>query len=189
MKGTCKFPSIDQPQTHAIQLDGDGCFRGLNDSLPTGSISAESTCIVAALLDEPELILDASCRKNPTIASRKSRASQVNGAKTSTSSCLIDIILYGRSYLYEEVGSFFEYHEVHLQDPENCKHIVPYHNPHKLPTSDGRELWTSELGKGAIIPLFIDKEQQGADLLDELTSQQDLTEAEQPPSVRSKLQR
>jgi SWI/SNF-related matrix-associated actin-dependent regulator of chromatin subfamily A3 len=179
---------VDQAQTYAIDVSIDGSFHGLDDGLPKGTVSADSNYIVTALLEEPELILDATCRKNPAIAPKQSCLTQVNGAVPSTSECLIDITLYGRSSLFDHVGSFFQDHDMHLQDPESCKHVVPYQNPHKLPRRDGRVIMTSELEKKGVSILFIEN-QRGADLLDELTSQQDLAEAAQPPSIRSKLQR
>lgn len=173
-----------------IEFDGTGgSFRGVGSDLPKGTIAADCNYIVAALLEEPELILDITCRESSTILPKQPRSIQANGAISSTSGCLINITIYGRSSLFEDLGSFFEDHDVHLQDPEDCTRIVPYHNPHKLPSGDGRVILTSDLMKRDAISTFIEDEQRGADLLDELTSQQDLAEAQQPPSIRAKLQR
>lgn len=186
LQGTCKFPVVEA-QTYSITVGRDGSFHGLDSDLPKGTVSADSSYIITSLLDEPELILDMTCRKDDAAAQKQPRSSQANGA-VSSSKCLINITLYGRSSLFEDVGSFFEDYDRHLQDPESCKHIVPYHNPHKLPRSDGTVTLTSDLVKRVAASLFIE-DQRGADLLDELTSQQDLAEAAQPPSIRSTLQR
>lgn len=188
LRGVCNFHAADQGQAHAIEVSSDGSFRGPDNTLPEGTISADSSYLVMALLDEPELVLDITCRKNSAAAPKQSRSTQANGAVPSTSGCLVDITLYGRASLFEDVGSFFEDHDVHLQDPESCKYDVPYQNPHKLPRNDGRVRMTSELGNKRAPILFIE-DQRGTDLLDELTSHQDLAEAAQPPSIRSQLQR
>jgi hypothetical protein len=186
LQGTCRFPN-DEAETYDIEISSDGSFHGLNNGLHQGTVSAETKSIVSALLDEPELILDVTCHKHNAAVSKKSHPSQVNGAVSSTSKCLIDITLYGRSTIFEDVGSFFEDHEVHLQDPTSCKHIVPYHNPHRLPRNDGLVILTSDLGKKETTSLIGDH--RGPDLLDKLTSQQDLAEAAQPPSIKSRLRK
>lgn len=161
----------------------------MNDNLPKGKISTDSNIILAGLLDEPEIILEVSCKQDLSAAPKQARAKQVNSVTLTQRRCLVNIIIYGRSTLLEDVGSFFEDHDIHLQNPEGCQMIVPYNNPHKLPTSDGKMALTSDLSGSHANTVFIEEEQRGADLLDELTSQHDLAEAEQPPSIRTELQR
>lgn len=157
--------------------------------MPQGSISPGSVHIVAALSAEKELVLEMTCRKDPTKPTKPTRPGQLNGSMPSIRKCLVDIIIYGPPSYFEEVGSFFEDHDIHLQDPEDCQLDLPYQNPHKLPNQDGKTMLTSESKRRTDQVLIIEEEQRGADLLDTLNSQQDLAETEQPPSIRTKLQR
>lgn len=159
------------------------------NNLPKGNISTDSNIILAGLLDEPGISLEINCRQDLSAAPKQPRAKQINSVTLTMKRCLVNIIIYGRSTLLEDVGSFFEEHDIHLQNPEGCQMIVPYNNPHKLPTPDGQLILTSELSGPHSNTIFIEEEQRGADLLDELTSQHDLAEAEQPPSIRTGLQR
>lgn len=161
----------------------------MNNNLPKGKISTGSNIILAGLLDEPEIILEISCRQDMSTAPKQARAQQVNSVTLSMKRCLVNIIIYGRSSLLDDVGSFFEEHDIHLQNPEGCQMIVPYNNPHKLPAPDETVILTSDLKGPHTNPIFIIEEQRGAELLDELESQHDLAESEQPPSIQTMLQR
>jgi SWI/SNF-related matrix-associated actin-dependent regulator of chromatin subfamily A3 len=190
IQGTCQFPPGDQSQSYPVYFGGTGgSFHGINNHLPEGKLSTDSDIILAGLLDEPEIILEISCRQDLSPAPKQSRAKQIHSVTLTMKRSLVNIIIYGRSTLLEDVGSFFEEHDIHLQHPEGCQMIVPYNNPHKLPTPDEKVVPTSDLGGPHSNTIFIEEEQRRADLLDELTSQHDLAEAEQPPSIRTELQK
>lgn len=120
-------------------------FQSVDQSSLQVFISPGSINIITALSGEKELVLEMTCRKAPTSPKKLTRTVPLNGAMSAMRKCLVDIIIYGPPSYFEDIGSFFEEREIHLQDPEDCQQDVPYQNPHRLPRRDGKIILTSEL--------------------------------------------
>jgi len=93
--------------------------------------------------------------------------------------------------LFRDVGEFFQTHNTYLQDPENCDWNVPYRNPHRLSSAetDGPCIWTADLSKYREQLAEIKSIAQRPELLDALSSTNDVPEAPQPKGIRTPLAR
>lgn len=102
----------------------------------------------------------------------------------------LSITIFGPLELFEEIGSFFQEHNVYLQDPLQCDRHVRYCNPHRLSSMDlERCIWTSDLGKITTQLFEVTSTVPIPEILDVIASTQELPEAEQPQSIRTALAR
>ena len=181
-----------------VSLDSCFQFSGLaNDHSFTGTIVTDTTqgnahdwtMLTDALLEESRLELSVVCLKGeyslPQGMQHKTLKSQRKAL-----SCTLSITMFGPLELFEEIGSFFQEHEVYLQDPAQCDRDVRYCNPHRLSSADLNAcIWTSELGKEVAHLVELTSTMSTPELLDTLTSVEDLPEAAQPSAIRTVLAR
>lgn len=101
----------------------------------------------------------------------------------------LQIIIYGPYDLYEEVGSFFENHDIYLQDPLECQRDIPYCNPHRLSRADPSTFLTTSMVAQlfAMTSNLLHDVKTLPELLDILNSLEDLSEATQPRSIKTTL--
>lgn len=101
------------------------------------------------------------------------------------------MIIFGPHHVFDDVGSFFEEHNLYLQDPVGCSQKVLYRNPHKLSAESGVDVWTSDLGKEHInsISMQITNARPESIDIDILNSQEDWAETQQPGSIRTTMKR
>lgn len=172
-----------QAQEFTIHLDDSQTFRCIEDASVKGQIDPGFAYITDALLDEKELELEIACSIDATISPKTKFTMPLS------TSCRLKVTLFGPVSLFEEVGSFFEDHNLYLQDPVSCSRNVIYRNPHKLSVDRGPDLWTSDLDKEHLSLVIIETTQPRPELIDVLNSQEDLVETKQPGSIRSAMKR
>jgi len=136
--------------------------------------------MIEALLNDAELQLHTSC-----YLEQQPRGMR----KTAIQACKIEVCIYGPLDMCEEVGSWAEEHEAYLQDPKQC-HVrwARYCNPHRLSATDPSEcpwLFDFLLSSCAVRT----EPHERPDLLDVLSTRQNLEEATQPAAVKTELKR
>ncbi|KAK3495760.1 SNF2 family N-terminal domain-containing protein [Neurospora crassa] len=147
------------------------------------------TVLTDALLEESGLELSVICSKDPYHPSSDVQHKAPKQFEKATD-CTLSIIIYGPLELFEEIGSFFQEHDVYLQDPLHCDRHVRYCNPHRLSSANLEKcIWTSELGKPTTQLVELTSTVPAPELLDAITSAQDLPEADQPRAIRTSLAR
>lgn len=104
-------------------------------------------------------------------------------------SWFLNIILFGREQLEEQVGDYLAKHKQYLQDPRRCEQCVPYRNPHVMPPESGEIVMTDSFDKTyAEVELEIERLQVGPDLLAQLMEDEDpLPETVGPDIVKTPL--
>lgn len=170
-------------QEFTIHLQDSQTFHCIDDASIKGQIDPGFAYITDALLDEKELELEITCSIDATQSSKTKFTTPLS------TSCRLKVTLFGPVSLFEEVGSFFEDHNLFLQDPVNCSRNVLYRNPHKLSVDSGPALWTSDLDKEHSNFTLVEATQPRPELIDALNSQEDLVETKQPGSIRSMMKR
>lgn len=183
MRAACQFIGFLPAQGFSVCLDDSQRFQYIEDPSIKGQIDSEFTYITAALFDEEELELQVNCYIDATHSSKSRLA-----APTSTL-CHLSIIVFGPSHLFDDVGSFFEDHNLYLRDPVNCARNALYRNPHRLSMTAGSTVWTSDLEKEHANAVVLETTQTRPELIDILNSQEDLVETEQPGSIMSVMKR
>lgn len=150
-----------------------------------GDIDASSSPILQALLDEHAISLQVRCTISPGIA-----ASSRSQAKTqSRTPCTVLITIYGPNGLFEDIGKFFEYHDICLEDPNGCDRNVLYRNPHRLSCNEVSDcLFTSGIDKKKTTTELHDLPAP-KDLLEDFNNNEELAEAEQPGGLKTTLER
>lgn len=142
-----------------------------------------------ALLDESDIKLGVICLKGPYSLSHGGRQKALKYLRQALF-CTLSITIFGPLNMFEEIGSFFQEHEVYLQDPLQCDRHVRYCNPHRLSSKDlERCIWTSDLGKTTTHLVELTSIVPTPELLDAITIAQDLPEADQPRAIRTVLAR
>jgi hypothetical protein len=142
--------------------------------------------MIQGLLDEKSLELHVSC----LIDDFHSVDAQKPPRGLSTISCNLEISVYGPLELFDELGTWFEHYQIYLQDPRECHREVRYCNPHRLSTDDISACpllydIISQSSKSLQLEIIA----QQPDLLDELSSHEDLEEAPQPSVIKRELRR
>ncbi|KAL7824115.1 SNF2 family N-terminal domain-containing protein [Trichoderma gracile] len=179
--GVCQLSPSTPSQIFPVILRDSQSFVSSHDASTKGHIDLGSTYITAALLDEQDLELEIACSVE---ACKPSRA----GTSLPYSvPCRLIVTLFGPLSLSEEVGSFFEDHEIYLQDPVSCSRDVLYRNPHKLSDEFGSVIWTSGVAREHAKSHILDSKEPRPELIDVLDTQEDLAEAKQPGSIRSTM--
>ncbi|EGR47680.1 uncharacterized protein TRIREDRAFT_63568, partial [Trichoderma reesei QM6a] len=181
--GVCQLARPAPPQVFPVTLKDSQSFISRDDASIKGLIDPGFTYIIAALLDEQDLELEIVC------SIEASRPSKTRSALACSASCCLSVTIFGPLNILEEIGSFFEEHELYLQDPPSCSRNVLYRNPHKLSDESGSVVWTSGLAREHAKAAFIDSTQPRPELIDVLNTQEDLVEANQPGSIRSVMKR
>ncbi|KAL0475569.1 SNF2 family N-terminal domain-containing protein [Neurospora intermedia] len=147
------------------------------------------TVLTDALLEESGIELSVICFKDPYHPSSYVQHKAFRPFEKALD-CTLSITIYGSLELSEEIGSFFQEHNVYLQDPLHCDRHVRYCNPHRLSSADLEKcIWTSDLGKPTTQLFELTSTGPTPGLLDAITSAQDLPEADQPRAIRTALAR
>jgi SWI/SNF-related matrix-associated actin-dependent regulator of chromatin subfamily A3 len=122
--------------------------------------------------------LEIYCRGRHTIAAqrRKSTEARINYE------LLVNI--YGKAYMFERVGKFFEAAKIYLKDSVCCARDVPYKNPHILAEENGI-IMTSSLKSRQQLETFT----APGDIFDHLLLTDCLPEAQTPQALRTTLHR
>ncbi|KAH0498289.1 hypothetical protein TgHK011_005546 [Trichoderma gracile] len=177
--GVCQLARPATSRSFPVTLKDSQSFISSWNASTKGLIDPGSTYITAALLDEQDLELEIVC------SMKASKPSTARSALPCSAPCRLSVTIFGPLNLLEEIGSFFEDHELYLQDPMSCSRDVLYRNPHKLSDESGSVVWTSDIAKEHAKCHIIDSTQPRPELIDVLNTQEDLVEAKQPGSIRS----
>lgn len=160
-------------------------FTGTGESISIkGHISSAYAQMMHGILRETSLRLEVSCVVD------LSRASKALDQMTSRQ-CHLDITLFGPVDLFDEIGSYFEGYEVYLQDPlQNGKQDFRYCNPHRLSSQDISSCpFLSDFLVQNSQHTGFEEVSQKPDLLDVLSSHDELDEHPQPRAIRTNLKR
>lgn len=189
----CQIPNIaasyerqslsDIPRAFSVQIESSDRFSAQDGIQIDGRIRPEYGEMIQGLIDEPTVTLHVSCviDDKPT-AKKPSR-------KFELLPCVLDITVYGSLEIFEEIGTWFQGHEIYLQDPRSCHMEVKYCNPQRLSAHD---LDTCPLLNKVVSNRSVYDLQditQCPDPLDILSSHVDLEETPQPSVIRSALKR
>jgi SWI/SNF-related matrix-associated actin-dependent regulator of chromatin subfamily A3 len=185
-----KSPSIPPqfPADISSQDDGSPTFSGIGDSIDVkGHISNDYAQMIHGVLEETSLRFVVLC------VVELDRPSKAPEQRCSQRQCHLEITLYGPLELFDEIGSYFESYEVCLQDPVssgNCSEDVRYCNPHRLLCQDlsSCPLLSDFLAQCPHIAGF-EAIAQKPDLLDVLSSHDELEEHPQPRAIQTSLKR
>jgi hypothetical protein len=135
--------------------------------------------VVNACFEDKDLTLQTTC-----YADTKQRSTTPHSIP-----CKLNIIILGPHKLFDNVGSFFEEHNLYLQDPVGCSQNVLYRNPHRLSAESGVDVWTYDLGKEYTDSINIEITEVRPESVDILNSQEDWAETQQPGSIRTSMKR
>lgn len=140
-----------------------------------------------ALLEESGIELSVICSKDLYSPSSDVQHKAFKESRKALD-CTLSITMFGPLELFEEIGSFFQEHNVYLQDPLQCNRHFRYCNPHRLSSTDlKRCVWTSDLGRTTTQLVELTGTVPTPELLDAITFTQDLPEANQPRGIRTAL--
>lgn len=172
------------PWPLSVKLQSSDSFHVEEIPGAIGSINPEYSQMIQGMLDEPSLDLYiACCADGNSPAKQQSRSFM-------QASCMLEITVYGPTDLLEEIGEWFQDYDMYLQDPRKCHREGRYCNPQRLSfTSPESCPLVSEVVRcnGELLNLL--DISQRPDLLDVLSSQVDLEEAEQPSAISTPLKR
>ncbi|ORY10880.1 hypothetical protein BCR34DRAFT_653973 [Clohesyomyces aquaticus] len=115
---------------------------------------------------------------------RKDDSKLTGPTRRSGTTAFLSVIVYGPLVLMEDLGQFFQNNNWYLQDPMGCDRNVPYRNPHLLSGFDDVVQCTFDL-KTVIIES--EEIERRTDLLDGLQTIELLPEADDPPSLKTRL--
>jgi SWI/SNF-related matrix-associated actin-dependent regulator of chromatin subfamily A3 len=102
-------------------------------------------------------------------------------------SWFLNIILFGRVDLEENLREYLSNHKMYLQDPRGCKHCVLYRNPHIIQPEPDEIVMTSSFDS-TLGNLEIERLEAGPNLLAQLMENDNpLPETEPPDIVTTKL--
>ncbi|KAF2108636.1 SNF2 family N-terminal domain-containing protein [Lophiotrema nucula] len=148
-----------------------------------GTILSDHGQMLQGLLDDETIVIHACC----TIA-RDSTAQEHCFRQTL---CVLELTIYGPFDLLDEIGDFFQAYDVYLQDPRDCHRDVKYCNPHRLFSSDWHSclLLSDFLSTTTLGLAHLEDVTERVDLLDIISSQDHLEEADQPRLIAAALHR
>lgn len=149
-----------------------------------GSIEAKEAAILQSLAEDPDIDLQLLCR----LQSPRELEEAAQSRNKSTGVMSLDIIIYGKMELFEDVGDLCEEQGIHLQDPIGCDRAVEYRNPHYLSSDDPKPVLTSSL---LVQPQSHVSERTGdfATFLDGFENGLELEEAVEPRALSTSLKR
>jgi hypothetical protein len=162
-----------------VELDNSQGFHCINDASIRGQIGLDFIDVTNACCDNEDLTLQLLCYADAT---------QSSIAPVSIP-CRLDMILFGPHSLFDDVGSFFEEHNIFLQDPIGCSQNLLYRNPHKLSTESGPDIWTFDLVEKSATTVTVENVHDSFESIGILNSQQDWAESQQLGSIRTSMQR
>lgn len=140
--------------------------------------------MLQALLEEETLILHVSCSTETESTSKRAAPTYAQIP------CSLEITIYGPFELFELFGSFFQEYENYLQDPRTCHLNVRYCNPHRLSSEEHNAYpLVSEVVSPPTGLIHLQDVVERPDLLDILSGQEELEEAQQPLLILSALHR
>ncbi|KAK3940959.1 SNF2 family N-terminal domain-containing protein [Diplogelasinospora grovesii] len=186
ISGKCEQrASSEIPAPFPVQLDSSDRFSSKNDSGTQGRISSEHGQMIQGLLDENSLHLFTTCSiEGEAIPSRKP------GRVLPQLPCTLNITVYGPKDLFDEIGSWFQEYDIYLQDPLVCHLDVRYCNPQRLSADDiDRCPNVSEVIRKSSGLLQLRDLSERPDLLEVLSSSNDLEESSQPSAISTELKR
>jgi hypothetical protein len=147
---------------------------------------SENGQMIQGLLDEASLELFVSCVVEDTQTTEAPKRS----FGPSTVPCALQITVYGPLDIFDEIGTWFEDYQVFLQDPQQCHRNVRYCNPHRLSSDDARSsTYLLDIVSQGSTFLHLEIVTQQPDLLDELSSHDNLEETPQPSAIKRELRR
>jgi hypothetical protein len=187
LSARCRPPVNYSLSEFSVKLLDAANFIGSDDASIEGKVCHELTYLTYALFIQSELVLEINCS---TLDNSSKPGPQIPGKRIPgySAQCTLDIIIYGPSGLFQDVGSFFEEYDLYLQDPVNCKQNVRYCNPHRLSVDPSDVKYTFDLGKSTVPSATTIDINDDPELLDIIFLHQDLAEATQPRSIRTPLQ-
>ncbi|KAK4163801.1 SNF2 family N-terminal domain-containing protein, partial [Cladorrhinum sp. PSN259] len=172
---------------HSVRLESSQRFVSSKDPNINGKLDLDFTQLLGDLLEEQGLDLESYASSIDDQPNTRARTIRFHG---SSRFCRLDIILYGPLDLFDDLGTYLQERNIFLQDPVGCERNVRYCNPHRLPSADPSvHVLTSSLTKCAGYVSEMEFIAARPELLDILNSQEDLPEAAQPPSIKTKLAR
>ncbi|KAF8856920.1 hypothetical protein BDZ45DRAFT_715184 [Acephala macrosclerotiorum] len=175
--------SSDIPSAFSVQIESSNRFGAQDGIQIDGRIPTEYGEMIQGLIDEPTVTLHVSCviDDKPT-AKKPSR-------KFELLPCVLEITVYGSLEIFEEIGTWFQGHEIYLQDPRSCHMEVKYYNPQRLSAHDldTCPLLSKVVSNRSVLDL--QDITQRPDPLDILSSHVDLEETPQPSVIRAALKR
>lgn len=140
--------------------------------------------MLKGLLDEPSLLLEVTCSMTGEISKRGDR-------QFARKPCFLSITVCGPFELSEEIGTWFQEYDLYLQDPAHVGRMdMRYCNPHRLSFRgiESSGLVSEVLAHNPKLAGFEEMAQQ-PDMLDILSSHDDLEEAKQPRIISTLLKR
>ncbi|KAF4465808.1 alpha-16-mannosyltransferase subunit [Fusarium albosuccineum] len=173
-------------QNYPVRFRDNETFIGTTYSEFRGRVASEFVYLITTLLGEPALELEANVSVSDETSGSfsKNKSSRMAGYSIP---CTLEIIIYGPIELFDDIGSFFEDHDLYLHDPTNCQRNVPYCNPHWFTLHSSVPRFTSQLALEVVQPVAVEDIDTRPDLLDILNSKDDLAEAEQPQAIKTTL--
>jgi hypothetical protein len=174
----------NQPSQFSVRLESSSCFCATDFTNIEGAIASDHGQMIQGLLDDTTLTLYVSCIYDSESADRR------NTRIGMQSPCTLEITVYGPYELFEQIGTWFEDYDIYLQDPRVCQWDVKYCNPQKLSSNDLTacpllsEVVTQRLGLINLQDMV-----ERPDLLDLISSQDDLDESPQPSLITADMKR
>ncbi|KAF2868792.1 SNF2 family N-terminal domain-containing protein [Massariosphaeria phaeospora] len=165
-----------------FRLDSSQRFTSVDCTGTHGLILPHHGQMVQGLLEERTLQLHASCSPDTEPTNRRQLVSYAQLP------CTLEITVYGPLELFEQIGDWFQEYDVYLQDPRECHLNVKYCNPQRLSSDDlGAMPKVSEVVSNASSLIHFHDVVERPDLLEIISSQDHLEEAEQPALLRAAL--
>ncbi|KAK3324554.1 SNF2 family N-terminal domain-containing protein [Cercophora scortea] len=146
--------------------------------------------MIKALLEAVDegLEIQAFCNPKNTPGPPLAKGSSPHAGRRSV--CTLSIFVFGTFSWFDDIGQFFQSHELYLQDPLDCdRRNLRYCNPHRLSWKDlDSSVYISDLAKGCVDGGITTLEQQ-RDVLEVFDANDHLAEAAQPRGIKTPLAR
>ncbi|KAK8041746.1 hypothetical protein PG993_006269 [Apiospora rasikravindrae] len=186
ISGTCEKRSARViPPNFLVNMESSERFISVDDEQIQGRLHTDHGQMMQGLLDDETLKIFVTC--TPSKADNNTR----NVSRSSlVTPCTLDVVVYGPSSLYEEIGSWFEDYDIYLQDPQACHLDTKYFNPHRLSSTyaDHCQMLSEVVSRASNLAQLSEISTR-PDLLSTLVNNTDLEEAQQPTSILSDLKR
>ncbi|KAK6843899.1 hypothetical protein PG987_004759 [Apiospora arundinis] len=172
----------DIPSDFLVDMETSESFTSTENNIQ-GHLHTDHGSMMQGLLDDESLKLFVACTPSKVEHNTKSGPRRMLSVP-----CTLDIVIYGPSDMYDEIGTWFEDYNIYLQDPRKCYLDAFYFNPHRLSSVDTSCLpLVSAIVNKPTIPLQFSKINQHPDLLSNLGGTSSLEETPQPDGVRTDL--
>lgn len=167
----------------SVQIESSNRFSAQDGIQIDGQIPIEYGEMIQGLIEEPTVTLHVSC-----VIDDKPSGKKLSG-KFDLLCCILEITVYGSLDIFEEIGTWFQGHEIYLQDPRSCHMEVKYCNPHRLSAHDldACPLLSKVVPDRSVLDL--QDITRRPDPLDILSSHIDLEETPQPSVIRTAMKR